>query len=47
MTMENQPFEDVSPVENGDFPYVVHVSYFWGGQICNPQEFKALLQRVC
>ena len=20
MTMDNQPFEDVSPVENGDFP---------------------------
>ena len=27
MTMENQPFEDVSPMKNGDFPMLV----FGGG----------------
>ena len=26
MTMENQPFEDVSPIENGEFP-ASHVSF--------------------
>ena len=26
MTMENQPFEDASPVKNGDFP-ASHVSF--------------------
>ena len=28
MKMENQPFEDVSPVENGDFPF-----FSWGGGV--------------
>ena len=29
--MENQPFEDVSPVENGDFPLSMLVFFFGGG----------------
>ena len=29
MTMEIQPFEDVSSVKNGDFP-ASHVSFRWG-----------------
>ena len=30
MTMENQPFEDVSPIKNGDFPAIAML-VSWGG----------------
>ena len=35
MTMENQPFEDVSPIKNGDFP-ASHVSF----QRCTSQKLR-------
>ena len=28
MTMENQPFQDVSPIKDGDFP--LPCCFFWG-----------------
>ena len=31
MTMENSPFEDVFPIENGDFPAIVMWSFSRGG----------------
>ncbi len=33
MTMENGPFEDVFPIENGDFLAVVHIRQFSGSPI--------------
>ena len=39
--MENDPFEDVFPIENGDFPLLCLITgvyinirpYFWGGYV--------------